>query len=236
MIDEFDHIADAYSTHVVPHFSLAHDYAVSYAASGGYQTIVDIACGDGRLLARLATELPDATVVGVDHSPALLERASEHARDAVLIKADAHELPLCSETSELTICAFALRLFRAPAIALEELIRVTRREGTLLVLALLGADSPAADAGAVAACAEWHRHLFSAARAVVVSEETFNSSTEVTTPGALAGLLRGEVGGAMGSTRTESELRTLAPVLLERHGGSMTFEFTFAAYCIGHPQ
>ena len=41
------------------------------------QRIIDLGCGDGKLIAAIAAALPDATITGFDLSPFLLERAAE---------------------------------------------------------------------------------------------------------------------------------------------------------------
>jgi trans-aconitate 2-methyltransferase len=42
--------------------------------------VVDLGCGTGELTARLAGHLPGSTVVGIDNSPEMLERAARHER------------------------------------------------------------------------------------------------------------------------------------------------------------
>jgi len=42
--------------------------------------VVDLGCGPGQLTARLAERWPDAEVLGLDSSPAMVERAAEHQR------------------------------------------------------------------------------------------------------------------------------------------------------------
>ena len=46
-------------------------------------SVVDLGCGTGELTRKLAAELPGSEVVGIDSSPEMLERASEHARDGL---------------------------------------------------------------------------------------------------------------------------------------------------------
>ena len=45
--------------------------------------VVDLGCGPGQLTATLAERWSTAEVLGVDSSPAMVERAAEHARDRV---------------------------------------------------------------------------------------------------------------------------------------------------------
>jgi trans-aconitate 2-methyltransferase len=43
-------------------------------------SVIDMGCGTGELTRRLADELPESEVVGIDSSPEMLERAREHER------------------------------------------------------------------------------------------------------------------------------------------------------------
>ena len=42
--------------------------------------VIDLGCGTGELTRRLADMLPDSTVLGIDNSPEMLERAQLHER------------------------------------------------------------------------------------------------------------------------------------------------------------
>src|SRR4051794_4980262 len=43
--------------------------------------VVDLGCGPGQLTATLARRWPEATVVGIDSSPEMIQRAADHASD-----------------------------------------------------------------------------------------------------------------------------------------------------------
>lgn len=43
-------------------------------------SVIDLGCGTGKLTLRLADRLPDSTVLGIDNSPEMLERARQWAR------------------------------------------------------------------------------------------------------------------------------------------------------------
>ncbi len=70
--------------------------------------VLDLACGTGRWLVRLASGEP-RTAVGVDFSPAMLAAARE--KSAVkqrLVCADCRALPFANFTFDLVICSFAV--------------------------------------------------------------------------------------------------------------------------------
>lgn len=67
---------------------------------------LDAACGTGRHSAYLASL--GHTVIGVDSSAAMLERARQKVPDGEFHKADLHELPLPDDHVDLVVCGLAL--------------------------------------------------------------------------------------------------------------------------------
>lgn len=55
----------------------------SRVRSGTPSRVVDLGCGPGQLTAGLATRWPEASILGIDASPAMIDRACEHANDRV---------------------------------------------------------------------------------------------------------------------------------------------------------
>ena len=47
------------------------------------ELVVDLGCGPGQLTASLADRWPNATIIGIDSSPAMIERAAEHRSERV---------------------------------------------------------------------------------------------------------------------------------------------------------
>ena len=92
---------------------------------------VDVACGTGRHLTRLA-ELGHH-VVGVDQSPEMLEVARQRMPHAGLWLGAMGRLPVRSASSDLTVCALALEHEEDPEPAVAELARVTRVGGRVLI-------------------------------------------------------------------------------------------------------
>jgi SAM-dependent methyltransferase len=92
---------------------------------------LDAACGTGRHSAYLASL--GHTVIGVDSSAAMLERAREKVSDGEFHEGDLHDLPLPDDHVDLVVCALAL--VHAPALqpVLAEFVRVLRPGGNLVI-------------------------------------------------------------------------------------------------------
>jgi len=100
--------------------------------------VVDVACGTGLFARRLAR---GATVYGVDASAEMLRRAVRNARREgtvlELARGDAAALPYADGSFDAATCCGALHLLPQPQEALEEMGRVVRSEGRLVVTTLV---------------------------------------------------------------------------------------------------
>jgi SAM-dependent methyltransferase len=96
-------------------------------------TAVDLACGDGYLLALLAQRLPSAELIGVDMTPEELGVARDRGLpDRVrLLAARAEALPLSAASADAVVCHMALMLFDSAAKVVNQLERVIRPGGIL---------------------------------------------------------------------------------------------------------
>lgn len=130
----------------------------------GSRRVLDVGCGDGSASgAWLANRC--GSYVGVDVSPAAVEAARVRGLDARTID-DAGELPFPADSFDGAICTEVLEHLFDPLGALEEIRRVLRPGGTVVVtvpnvahwryradLALLGRFNPRADS--VSASEPW---------------------------------------------------------------------------------
>ena len=94
-------------------------------------TALDAACGTGRhteLLSRAGH-----TVVGVDATLEMLERARAKVPTATFLQGDLESLPVDDETMDLAVCSLALTHLERVAVAIEELARVVRPDGTIIL-------------------------------------------------------------------------------------------------------
>lgn len=108
-------------------------------------SLLDAGCGDGRFLAGIA-RLPDrpARLVGTDISGRILETAARWAaRDgftAELVQANLEQLPFPDGEFDVVLCVQAIEHLLDPQAGLDELARVVRPGGRLI----LSTDSAAA--------------------------------------------------------------------------------------------
>lgn len=79
---------------------LQYDWAMDslrHYAFNGHERIIDIGCGDGKITAAIAQQIPKGTIIGLDLSPAMLQFAvKNHAaenRHLFFVRGDATEIP-----------------------------------------------------------------------------------------------------------------------------------------------
>ncbi len=96
--------------------------------------LLDLATGSGVLAAALARACPSMTVVGADFSLPMLRRAQVSGRVQRLAVADAMRLPFGDGVFDAVTVGFGLRNMPSYRGALEEMRRVLRPGGHLLIL------------------------------------------------------------------------------------------------------
>jgi SAM-dependent methyltransferase len=101
--------------------------------------VLDIGCGTGETTREAARETPDGSVVGIDNSAAMIERAreltaAEGLRNVTYVHADAQTHPFPSETFDLAISRFGTMFFGDPVAAFGNVARALRRDGRLVMM------------------------------------------------------------------------------------------------------
>jgi SAM-dependent methyltransferase len=98
------------------------------------ESLLDVGCGTGMLLEALSISVPDAKLSGVDPSPEMLEVARKRLDAAVILEeSHAESLPFPDASFDVVVSASAFHYFRDPLGALEEMARVLRPNGRLVV-------------------------------------------------------------------------------------------------------
>lgn len=161
--------------------------------------ILDVGTGPGTLALALVKE-GAKSVLGIDISEAMLEQA-EYLRLSTLGPAQAarlgfrlgpaHNLPFIDERFDAVVCRLVLQYLTQPSKSIEEMVRVLKPGGTLILAEILSDDDPVKratqnaieerrDAGHVAArSVEQYRKLMTNASLVVERVETQSFDREL---------------------------------------------------------
>lgn len=97
------------------------------------ESLLDVATGTGDLALEIQRYLPNTRVVGSDFCPEMLSHATERGVKETLV-ADALNLPFESDSFDVLTVAFGLRNMADYPAALQEMKRVVRPGGHVLIL------------------------------------------------------------------------------------------------------
>jgi ubiquinone/menaquinone biosynthesis C-methylase UbiE len=101
------------------------------------ERVLDLACGTGTFERRVLADVPDATLVGVDLAPSMVERARAKLDGQPGVRfeqADVHALPFGDDAFDVAVCANTFHYFTHPEKVLAEARRTLRPGGRLVVL------------------------------------------------------------------------------------------------------
>lgn len=144
----WDLLADAYGAQEQREHR-AVDAALRLAAPAAHETVVDLATGTGLVLRRLAARGPRPRLaVGVDRSPAMLDRVGPLPDGFSVLAADARAVPLPDGEADVVAASYVLHL-TAPAdraAMLREARRLLGASGRsrLVVVTVWAGGTPAA--------------------------------------------------------------------------------------------
>jgi ubiquinone/menaquinone biosynthesis C-methylase UbiE len=104
--------------------------------SGKTLRCVDVACGTGEIIFKLASQFPDIEFIGTDFSEAMLRVARVKCSmlpNTQFVLANVQELPFEHDAFDLSICTDALHHFSSPAESFAEIRRITKKGGHVFV-------------------------------------------------------------------------------------------------------
>lgn len=126
--------------------------------------VLDVGCGTGALLQELARKFPQTTLVGVDPVPEMLAVARRRLPSSVELRGGwAEELPFEDDDFDVVVSCNMFHYIRRPASALQEMSRVLRPVGELVITDWCD------DFLACRVC-DWYLHLFNPAHVKVYGE------------------------------------------------------------------
>lgn len=106
-----------------------------WACSRAVGVTLEVAIGTGL---NLPHYVHDLNLIGVDLSPEMLEQATARAgrlgRTVELLEADAHDLPFPDTSFDTVVCTFALCSVADDAVAIDEMGRVLKPGGRLILV------------------------------------------------------------------------------------------------------
>lgn len=100
-------------------------------------TVLDIACGTGEILIRLATQYPQTTFIGIDLTPAMVELARSKTKllpNVAIKEGNAEHLTFSDNVFDAVLCSEAFHHFSHPEQALQEIHRVAKERSFLMIV------------------------------------------------------------------------------------------------------
>lgn len=149
----FTATARSYSSSPVAERREENEALLRLAAPAPADRALDVACGPGAVLARLAPFVRHAA--GVDLTAAMLEQARRRLRDlsaaapvaaVSLVRGAAERLPFRDGVFSIAVTTSALHHFGEPRLVVREMVRVVGPGGRVIIGDLVGADDDRARA------------------------------------------------------------------------------------------
>jgi SAM-dependent methyltransferase len=141
IVDQFTRQAVPFSTAPAIKDERALASLVEASGAGPEDTVLDVACGPGLVVAAFARVARQAT--GIDVTPAMLERAREVCAgldNVTLDQGDVLSLPYPDAAFSIVVSRFAFHHFPEPRAVLAEMKRVCRSGGRVVVSDLIASD------------------------------------------------------------------------------------------------
>lgn len=143
---QFTKTLEAFSKHAVRDTPEVQAEKVEFVKAQPSDLVLDVACGPGELVLALAPRVRFA--FGIDLTLQMLGQArafqaERQVAGAAFACGEAEQLPFAEGAFDLVTCQCALHHIPKPEFALQEMARVTRLEGRLLIIDSLAPESDA---------------------------------------------------------------------------------------------
>jgi SAM-dependent methyltransferase len=144
VVDQFTQQATPFAASTAMRDEEALRLLVDFSGAGTDDTVLDVACGPGLVVAAFAKTCRRAA--GIDITPAMIGKAREHAAALSLTNVDWHTgnvlpLPFPDRSFSVAVSRFAFHHFVDPLAVLREMSRVATRR--IVVADMVASDDPA---------------------------------------------------------------------------------------------
>jgi ubiquinone/menaquinone biosynthesis C-methylase UbiE len=153
ILDQFTRQATPFSTANTITDANALRLIIEAAKPEPHHKLLDVACGGGIVVCAFAPHVKHAT--GIDMTPAMLDRARQHATDTGVAnvnwdRGDVMSLPYADGAFDIVVTRFSMHHFPDPLGVLREMVRVCAPGGRVVVVDMYASEEPAK-------AAEWNR-------------------------------------------------------------------------------
>jgi ubiquinone/menaquinone biosynthesis C-methylase UbiE len=153
ILDQFTRQATPFSTANTITDAKALRMIIEAAKPEPHHKLLDVACGGGIVVCAFAPHVKHAT--GIDMTPAMLDRARQHATDTGVAnvtwdRGDVMSLPYADGAFDIVVTRFSMHHFPDPLGVLREMVRVCAPGGRVVVVDMYASEEPAK-------AAEWNR-------------------------------------------------------------------------------
>lgn len=133
---EYNRLAEQYDRRWAPYIDATLKAVLEAVECEGHERILDVPCGTGELEQRLLGRWPKLRITGADISPGMLEQAEAKDTEGRVtwIEADISHLPFADGEFDCVTCANSFHYFSAPEQSLQEMRRVLRPDGRLVLV------------------------------------------------------------------------------------------------------
>ncbi len=134
IVDEYSRLALDYDSKWSFYVNATTRETIRRLKMGPTDRVLDVGCGTGALLYRLASSSPKARLVGLDLVPEMLAIARRRLPSGLeLREGSAEQLPFEDEQFDLVVSCNMFHYIRHPKRAIQEMLRVLRPGGQLLI-------------------------------------------------------------------------------------------------------
>ncbi len=129
------------------HHSAVTAWGIGFLELCGKERVLDIGCGGGAALKRMASQITSGHLTGVDYSPLSVEMSRKHNADAIsdgkmdITSGSVEALPFDNESFDRIITVESFYFWPDPDKDLREVFRVLAKGGKFLIVADINGDA-----------------------------------------------------------------------------------------------